>query len=278
LIASSADIKAAKSLLDASGVNKRTEFKITVKASDEIACAVAEECAKIWNEQLGMNCSVRKLGYKVYDDMNGERLPGDPLYNPDASEYENLVFDLYLANYLAGGKDVVLSAVKQKKLQNIFIRTEELEGFDIIAVDMQQMSMDAFATLASYATYFNGGAMDLGQFNSSEGQDADAASAADHITGYYSEEYNELINRAYAEKDLKKRAEILHQAEELLIKDMPVMPLFVYQNGYLISDELKGISYGWSGVINYAKVKYPSYVAPVEDYSQPETPVDKKED
>ena len=120
--------------------------------------------------------------------------------------------------------------------------------------------------------------MDLGQFNSSEGQDATAASAADHITGYYSEEYNELINRAYAEKDLKKRAEILHQAEELLIKDMPVMPLFVYQNGYLISDELKGISYGWSGVINYAKVKYPSYVAPVEDYSQPEAPVDKKED
>ena len=184
------------------------------------------------------------------------------------SEYENLVFDLYLANYLAGGNDVKLSEAKQKKLRSVYIPANELKGFDIIAVDMQQLSVDAFSTLAGYATYFNGGYIDLGKFNSNEGQDNDTAVIANHVTGYCSEEYNALIEKAYAEKDLAKRAEILHEAEALLIKDMPVMPIFVYQNGYQISDLLSGIAYGWGGVIDYAKIKYPSYVAPVEDYSQ----------
>jgi len=267
LIAPTADIAEAKKLLDAAGINKKTAFTITVKASDEVACAVAEEVAKIWNDQLGLNCSVRTLGYKVYDDMNGERKPGDPLYNPDASEYENLVFDLYLANYLAGGNDVVLSDVKAKKMEKVNISAKELAGFDIIAVDMQQLSVDAFATLASYATYYNGGPIDISKFNDSEGQDATKPEDAEHVTGYRSEAYNKLIEKAHAEKDLKKRAAILHEAEQMLINDMPAMPLFVYQMGYQVSDELKGISFGWSGTLNAAKIKYPGYVEPVEDFS-----------
>lgn len=271
LIAASADLQTAKELINKSGIKKSTAFEITVKATDEVAIAVAEAVAKVWNEQLGLNCSIRTLGYKVYDDMNGDRTPDDPKYNPDASEYENLVFDLYLANYLAGGNDVKLSDAKAKKLQSVVIKDSELKGFDIIAVDMQQLSMDAFSTLASYATYFNGGYINLGEYNSSTDQDENAPIDAEHLTGYRSEAYNQLINKAYAEKDLEKRAEILHEAEKMLLSDMPVMPLFVYQNGYQISDELTGISYGWGGVINFTKVKYPSYVAPVEDFSQSAT-------
>lgn len=268
LIASKADVKAAKDLIKKSGIDTKTAFTITVKATDDVAIAVAEEVAKIWNKELDLNCSVRKLGYKVYTDSNGERKPGDPLYNPDASEYENLSFDLYLANYLAGGKDVVFTEKQTKKFKSLYFPPAELKGFDIIAVDMQQLSVDAFATLASYATYFNGGYINLGEYTGGEGQDINAAIKADHLTGYRSDDYDALINAAYAEKDQTKRAEILHKAEEMLMENMPVMPLFVYQNAYQISEELTNINYTWGGIIDWTKVKYPNYVEPVEDYAQ----------
>ena len=258
LIKATANIEEAKKLLNASGIDKTTPFTITVKATDEVAIATAEYCAEVWNKQLGLKCSVRKLGYYVYDDINlvTEK---DPKFDPLASEYENLVFDLYTACYLAGGNDVEIDARKLKLIGKIDPTTDAgkalLKGFDIIAIDMQQMSVDAFSTLAGYATYFNGGSIDLGKFNEGGLMDADAPIAAEHVTGYVNEEYNKLINKAYAEKDLTKRAVILHQAEKLLMEDMPVMPLFVYQNAYLTSSTLKNVKYTWGGGVNFAAVK-----------------------
>ena len=258
LIKATANIEEAKKLINNSGIDKTTPFTITVKATDEVAIATAEFCANVWSKQLGLKCSVRKLGYYVYDDINLV-VESDPKFDPLASEYENLVFDLYTACYLAGGNDVEIDARKLKLIGRIDPTTEAgaalLKGFDIIAIDMQQYSTDAFATLASYATYFNGGAIDLGKFNEGGLQDADAPIAADHVTGYASEAYNKLINQAYKEKDLTKRAAILHKAEKMLVNDMPIMPLFVYQNAYLIDKSLKNIKYNWVGGINFAGVK-----------------------
>ncbi len=258
LIKATADLNEAKKLINASGIDKATPFTITVKATDDIAIATAEYCVKAW-KQLGLtNCSVRKLGYYVYDDYNTVA-ESDPKFDPEASEYENLVFDLYTACYLAGGKDVEIDARKLKLIGKIDPTKDTgaalLKGFDIIAVDMQQLSVDAFATLAGYATYFNGGSINLGEFNEGGLQDADAPIAADHVTGYASEAYNALINKAYKEKDLTKRAAILHQAEEMLVKDMPVMPLFVYQNGYLTDKSLKNVKYSWGGGVNFSRVE-----------------------
>ncbi len=267
LIEATANLTEAKSLINKSGIDKSTPFTITVKETDNVAIEIAEYCANVWNKELGLKCSVRKLGYYVYDDINTVA-ETDENYDPLASEYENLVFDLYTACYLAGGKDVVIPNRKLKLLGDKLDpekNADLLAGFDIIAVDMQQLSVDAFATLASYATYYNGGSIDLGQYNKNEGADDNAPIAADHATGYASEAYNKLISNAYAEKDLTKRAAILHQAEELLINDMPIMPLFVYQNGYLVSKELGNFKYTWGGSVNFAKVTYKNYVEPVEE-------------
>ena len=265
LLEATADLTEAKNLISKSGIDKSTPFTITVKSTDEVAIEVAEYCADIWNKQLGLKCSVRKLGYYVYDDVNMVA-ESDPAYDPEASEYENLVFDLYTACYLAGGNDVVIPKRKLNLIKKIDPETDAdlLKGFDIIAIDMQQLSVDAFATLASYATYYNGGSIDLGQYNKGEGVDDNAPIAADHITGYASTAFNALIDKAFAEKDLTKRAAILHEAEEMLIKDMPVMPLFVYQNGYLVSKELGNVKYSWGGGVNFAKVTYKNYVEVVE--------------
>ena len=50
--------------------------------------------------------------------------------------------------------------------------------------------------------------------------------------------YNAIIDRAFAETDHGVRAKILLEAEQLLAKDMPVMPLYVHQDYYIMSKEL----------------------------------------
>lgn len=134
--------------------------------------------------------------------------------------------------------------------------------FDVIALDWQSLSTDAWSTLAPFAKDYSGSALDL----------AEAAKTGDfeskpHITGYNSSEYNEIIDRAFAETDKEKRSEILLEAEKLLAKDMPVMPLFVYQDYYLISSELsnKGSMTTFWSYRNFSKLNWKNYTEPSND-------------
>lgn len=54
------------------------------------------------------------------------------------------------------------------------------------------------------------------------------------------EEYDALMDEAAAETDLEKRAEILKQAETLLLEEVPVIPLMYYTANSLVSDKLEG--------------------------------------
>ncbi len=131
---------------------------------------------------------------------------------------------------------------------SLFIDAYKTGNFDVIAIDSQMLSTNAFNELASYATDFSGSAAEF--------------SADAHISGYASEEYNKLIEQAFAEKDAAKRSELLHKAEELLIKDMPVMPLFVYENAYVIAKDLKKVEALYNGSLQFKQAKLKNY----EDY------------
>lgn len=140
----------------------------------------------------------------------------------------------------------------EDKFQKAFAAGE----FDVIAIDALAISTDAFATLAPFAKQFAGQAIDI------VGKNYDAQP---HITGYDSEEYNNLIEEAFNAEDRKTQAELLHQAEQVLIKDMPVMPLFVYQDAYVMSKELKKLDENYFGGFNFKPTTYKNYVPPVEE-------------
>ncbi len=57
---------------------------------------------------------------------------------------------------------------------------------------------------------------------------------------YSSEEYDSLMDQAAAEIDLDARAELLAQAERLLLDEVGVVPLLYYTTNNLVSDDLKG--------------------------------------
>ena len=75
-----------------------------------------------------------------------------------------------------------------------------------------------------------------------------------NLSGYISEEYNALIDAAYAEKDLKKRATILHDAEKLLMEDMPIVPI-VFNKTAILAEDVKGIDADYFGLFNFNKAK-----------------------
>ena len=66
------------------------------------------------------------------------------------------------------------------------------------------------------------------------------------------------------ETDKAARAALLHEAEKLLLADLPITPVIYYQNAYLKSSDLTGTKADYFGVTQYDKAVYENYVAPVE--------------
>ena len=59
-------------------------------------------------------------------------------------------------------------------------------------------------------------------------------------TGWVNEEFDRIMTESKVEQDQEKRYEMLHQAEEILMEDFPMMPIYFYTNTYLMKTNIKG--------------------------------------
>ena len=217
----------------------------------------------------------------VFNTKNGKkaasfREKGEVLISASANEAEaknllsgakkgeiNLVIrdseeDIAVAEYIKSVWDGLGFTVNIKKLSlspymdandlslvsDEYLDAYENRDFDVILVDYLMFSTDAFGNLASFATTFAGGAMDM---NAPDGN----YELAPHVSGYASEEYNALIESIYAETNADKRAELLHKAEKMLLNDMPITPLVQLQNGYFANSDLKGLGTNYWGFTTF---------------------------
>lgn len=73
--------------------------------------------------------------------------------------------------------------------------------------------------------------------------DAYLGESPDNETGWINEDYDRLLAEAKIEKDEEERFELLHQAEEILMKEMPFIPVYFYTKTYLTSSNLKDVTY-----------------------------------
>lgn len=105
------------------------------------------------------------------------------------------------------------------------------KNFEVILLDTVAPSADPFSVLAPFATAFSGQKMDM--------SDPENYKSTPHITGYSSAEYDEVIEAVYAEKTIANRSENLHKAEEILMNDMPVIPIVFNESATLTNDQLK---------------------------------------
>ena len=118
-------------------------------------------------------------------------------------------------------------------------------NFEVILLDLVAISADPFSVLAPFAKQFSGQVMDM--------SDPQNYQMTPHVTGYDSEEYNALIEKIYAEKTTANRASDLHKAEDILMEDMPVIPVVFNKSAYLVSNKLKlnNTTLWWENGTNY---------------------------
>ena len=59
-------------------------------------------------------------------------------------------------------------------------------------------------------------------------------------TGWSNEKYDELIRKASVTRDAAERLKIFDTAEDILMDEMPVMPIYIYTRVYLLHPSVKG--------------------------------------
>lgn len=58
---------------------------------------------------------------------------------------------------------------------------------------------------------------------------------------YSNPKYDELVAQADEEQDTQKRYELYHKAEDILMNDMPIIPLYYYTQNYMVKSNIKGL-------------------------------------
>jgi len=242
---STVSVDELKSELSAAGIKaNKYSFSITVAAYDEIHVAIAEMVAEQWNA-LGFDVSVNKRGTIANNDY----------YKWTDSVPDDICDDLYAEDLRSG-------------------------DFEVIALDLGAVTMDAYATLAPFAKAFSGQGMDM--------SDSENYQLSAHITGFDNEKYNDLIEAVYflqyyenfkkffyntaygtdyfdseeaanavydkitavyqeygitpsAKTYLEDRATLLHAAEEILMEEVPVAPIIANKYASLTNSGIKKI-------------------------------------
>ena len=214
VIETSANMERAKQLLSEAGVSGG-EIYISYDIHDDVSAAIAQYVKEVWTE----------LGFQA------KALPVSPSQtSDDEAIYNDNFHNLYSVDAAKGAN-----------------------SWDVLAVDYQMLSEEAFSALAPFAVGFSGNGADMTDLENDY-------PAIGHVTGYASEEYDALVEAAYKETDAAKRAEKLHEAEKKLMEDMPVMPLVFNKNAYLVNGVISGITVDYYGVANFKRVKMSDYM------------------
>ena len=282
LSADGIDVSAAKDAIRNSGVNlaelEGKVFKVTVRINtdatyndedhkikdfnssdkdklyDTVDYVVAKMIVDKWNEvvsEFNFSFEIEGVNTEKYNEVTSSLVQFrdkfiEKLYGTMQGGKWN---DLGLNYYDAGGS----------KEGNIVTAKLERANFDVIAVDSQNLDKTAYSALSVFATNYSGSKADS------------TFKPYGHITGYNSQAYNDIIAAASEARiaaeaglernqdDYNRMFEKLHEAEQMLLEDMPVIPIFVYQNAVLQSKKLKNVDFSEWGYPIFNKTRLPNW-------------------
>ena len=210
-----ASVDEVKAALTAAGI-KPGPFTLTFR--DDTVSRMIAEYAQIKWKALGYSVTLNPVSFenKMIDPATGE---------PSDEEDAISVFD-----------DVL-----QKKYDE--------RDYDVIALDYQMFSTNALPVLATFCSKMCGGGMDISPLvdpgDTYDQQINNTTEATYTLRGnrmnFVSEAFDEKMEAAYAEKDPAKRNVLLHEAEEILLSEMPIVPLVFNQRAYMSSKQLSGL-------------------------------------
>ena len=120
--------------------------------------------------------------------------------------------------------------------------------FDVIAVDWQLYSEDAFVSLAAFTSNMNGNGVNFkdGTFRTS-------------ISGWWNADYDYLMNSAYIAKNEEDRAKALADAEKFLLEYAPVVPVIFNESFAFVNDDISKLTWDYFGNPVFVDVKQKNY-------------------
>lgn len=204
----------AKALADRAISRDDMKFTLTVNA-DEESIAIANRAKSAWGE-LGFDVKIKAVSVvtsKVTDTTVDEKIT---------------IYD-----------SAIQTLVKEASYGN--------RDFDVIAVDWQMYSTDAFVALSAFTSHMNGCGTDL-----------KVDGARSNISGWDNFDYDRYLNVAY-QSEGEERAAALRSAEDILLKSAPIIPVLYNQNFAFISEDLSSISVDGFGNFILTKVEQDNY-------------------
>ena len=143
-------------------------------------------------------------------------------------------------------------------MDDVFVEAYCAGAFDMIAIDYASYSATAYSTLSRLAKSFSGQGMDMTALE---------YQLTSHISKYDSEDYNAHMETVFEEKNADARAILLHEAEEMIVEDMAVIPVIFNQNATLTSKELSKVkaTYYCPAIFTKTKLKNYEEYLPVEE-------------
>ncbi len=234
LIATSANLAEAQSMLSGAGITPSDyTFSIAVHEGDEVHAKIAQMVSDTWT-QLGFNCSVTPVGV-IVNTENG----------PTGEVAKDIRVDLFNNLFSKGYFEIKNEDTESTKVP-----------FEVIAFDFVAFSPDSFGYLSMFAKAFSGQALNM-TINATNKNPIYTMQG--HISGFDNEEYNAIIEEAFAEKDIVKRAVILHRAEAKLLELMPIIPIIFNQDAYMNRKDLSKIDSTYYGYRDFKKTKLKDY-------------------
>ena len=212
------DMDEAKSLIASANLGSVSKSFTLKVDNDEESLKIAEIVKNSWSE-LGFNVTVVPVGVTTNTIM-------DKATDAQVTIYDSTI--QYLINGAADGAT---------------------PDYDVIAIDWQAYSSDAFATLAAFSSNMNGNGVYFDENNTPKANIARWANA----------DYDALIAQAYAETDSDKKAELLRTAEAMLIDEAPIVPIMFNVNYAFKSKLLSGFEFDGFGNIIFTEVKLKNY-------------------
>ena len=244
LISSTADMAAAQALLAGAGITPSNySFSINVASYDDANIVATRMIADSWR-QLGFNVSVKEV----------QTIQNNDVLKAIANEANNVMTDI---------------------CDDLFVESITRATFEVVAFDYTAFSADAYSVLSSFAKSFAGMAVDMESENydiNPHRTGYDSKEYNDLMEAIYYVPYFASLNREtdssflgiYENKEefqatydavkavydkygitpttvvdewKTQKATLLHKAEELLISDLPIIPVLFNQHADVYKGE-----------------------------------------
>jgi oligopeptide transport system substrate-binding protein len=223
-----ADVRVRQALTMA--IDKRPIVRNVTKLGEEITSLYVPPTFPNYKRPTGLAFDVKKAKELLADAgyPNGENFPSVKLmFNTEFNDHK-----------------LIAEIVSRQWKKNLNINVE-LDGMEIKQFQTRLHGKDYDVSRASWYGDYN----DVSTFT-----DKYRSDSLNNDSAWSNAQYDQLLDAATKERDPQKRLDLLAQAEQILVTEVPIIPLYHYVNKYAFRDNVKGIPLNPRNMVVFKRV------------------------